>query len=223
MDFKKPINMPRGTHYGSNFFIVYSQKIKRNVKLYSNLEYYNFLNLEVDPNVSYFCEQPHKIDVVIDDKLSHAIFDMYVRYKDGTKELQEVKYEAELTNDDDSARRSQEQIRREQRWCEDNHYQFKVRTEKDIDKGKFWLQNLNVIAARRRQYTPTDNGFYKQQLQLVLKKKTLTIEHLCDNRLLPIDYEMDHISYLYCQGFIDMDVANRPFDKRMEVRLCQNT
>ena len=81
MKFTTPIEMPRGTHYGSNYFIVYSHKIKRNVKLYSNLEYYNFLTLETDPNVEYFCEQPHEISVCIDNKLGKAIFDMFVEYR----------------------------------------------------------------------------------------------------------------------------------------------
>ena len=53
MKFTTPIEMPRGTHYGSNYFIVYSHEIKRNVKLYSNLEYYNFLSRAND-----LCQAP---------------------------------------------------------------------------------------------------------------------------------------------------------------------
>ena len=114
MKFEKPIDMPRGSHYGSNYFIVYSQKIKRNVKLYSNLEYYNFLTLEVDPNIEYFCEQPYEISINIGNTLRKAVFDMYVKYKDGREEFQEIKYKSELSGEDDASIRSQEQIRREQ-------------------------------------------------------------------------------------------------------------
>ena len=83
MKYEKPIEMPRGTHYGSNYFVVYSHKLKRNATLYSNLEYYNFLTLEVNPNVEYFCEQPQEIAICLENKIRKAIFDMHVVYKDG--------------------------------------------------------------------------------------------------------------------------------------------
>ena len=82
MKFTTPIEMPRGTHYGSNYFIVYSHKIKRNVKLYSNLEYYNFLTLETDPNVEYFCEQPGfdaSLKYAI-DAMGETAFDFYEKF-----------------------------------------------------------------------------------------------------------------------------------------------
>lgn len=60
MNFTKPIDIPRSTHYGNNYFAVYSNKIHRICHFYSNLEYYNFLSLEINPKVSSFCEQPHQ-------------------------------------------------------------------------------------------------------------------------------------------------------------------
>ena len=219
MKFTTPIEMPRGTHYGSNYFIVYSHKIKRNVKLYSNLEYYNFLTLETDPNVEYFCEQPHEISVCSDNKLGKAIFDMFVEYKDGKIEFQEVKYKGELTGENDSSRRSQEQIRRQQHWCEENNINFAVRTEDDIIKGRFHMQNLNVIAARIRRYVPTENIYYDNIIKKMLKKNSFTIKSLIDHQMLPLNHEFDHICYLYCKGDIQMDVENQPLDNRMEVKL----
>lgn len=37
MHFDTPINMPRATHYGNNYWEVYSNKLKRKVCLFSNL------------------------------------------------------------------------------------------------------------------------------------------------------------------------------------------
>lgn len=222
MKFTTPIEMPRGTHYGSNYFIVYSHKLKRNVKLYSNLEYYNFLTLEVDPNVEFFCEQPHEISVCIDNKLGKAVFDMYVKYKDGREELQEVKYKCELIGEDESSRRSQEQIRRQQHWCEENNVNFVVRTEEDIIKGNFHMQNLNVIAARLRRYVPTESTYYDALIKKNLKRDSVTIKSLIEHRMLPLGHELDHICYLYCKGTIQMNVENQPLDNRMEIKLCQN-
>ena len=78
MNFNTPIDMPRATHYGNNYYVTYSSKLKRNVHLFSNLEYYNFLDLECDPNVVKFCEQPLQIDVILGNEVKHAIFDAWV-------------------------------------------------------------------------------------------------------------------------------------------------
>lgn len=91
MNFKEPIIMPRGTHFGNNYWEVYSSKIKRKVCLFSNLEYENFLTLELNPKIEYFCEQPLDAKVIIDGEETKTIFDFWVKYKDGTEEMQ-VKY-----------------------------------------------------------------------------------------------------------------------------------
>lgn len=221
MKYEKPIEMPRGTHYGSNYFIVYSHKLKRNVTLYSNLEYYNFLTLEVDPNVEHFCEQPQEIVICLENKICKAVFDMHVIYKDGREEYQEVKYKSELTGEDDASKRSQEQIRRQQHWCDENNANFVVRTEEDIIKGSFHMQNLNVIAARVRKYVPMEGSYYDPMLLKVLSKTNLTIGELVQKQLLPIGHEFDHLCHLYSTGVIDMDVANRVMDYKMEVRKCR--
>lgn len=44
----KPLEMPRGTAYGNNYNNTYSVKLQRNVILYSQLEYHNFLALEMN-------------------------------------------------------------------------------------------------------------------------------------------------------------------------------
>ena len=53
--YQTPIKMPRGLHYGSDYWISNSFKLKRNVHLYSMLEYANFIELEMNPSVEYFC------------------------------------------------------------------------------------------------------------------------------------------------------------------------
>ncbi len=222
MDFNKPLEMPRGTHYGNNYYMVYSQKLHRVVTLFSTLEYYNFLSLEMNSDVEKFCEQPLKIEIIQDGKVKHAIFDMWVRYKDGTEEFQEVKYSAEVEGEDEGSIRSQEQIRRERAWCESNNVQFGLRTEKDIIKGRFFVQNLNVIAARVRRYVPTEDAYYTPVIINILSaKKSMKIEDLINNNCLPINNELNHICYLYFNGTIDMNIATKIFDRKTEVTLCQ--
>jgi len=222
MDFDTPIEMPRATHYGNNYYVTYSSKLKRNVHLFSNLEYYNFLDLECDPNVIKFCEQPLKINFILENKVKHAIFDVWVRHKDGSEEMQEVKYDSELNGTDDVSIRSQEQIRREKHWCKENNIAFAVRTDKALKKGRYYLQNLNVMSARLRRYNPFEEAYYTPIIIKMLEKsKTASIETLKTHGMLPIGNEMPHLFYLYCKGIISLNIEDKPLDYGTEVTLCR--
>ena len=83
------------------------------------------------------------------------------------------------------------------------------------------MQNLNVIAARVRKYVPMEGSYYDPMLLKVLSKTNLTIGELVKTQLLPIGHEFDHLCHLYSEGVIDMDVANRVMDYKMEVTKCR--
>lgn len=221
MEFTKPIEMPRGTHYGSNYFIVYSKKIDRIMKFYSSLEYYNFLTLEMDPLVETFCEQPCEILIIVDGKKQKAVPDMWVRYKDGSEEFQEVKYSAEINGEDEAALRSQEQIKREEAWCKNNNVGFHVRTEKEISPGRCYISNLEILAAKNRIYQPAGNEEYTDMLKQVIKSDKVSVENLIEKDVLPYRAAWEHLSYLFYLGIISMDINNRPLDNKTEVWLCQ--
>lgn len=223
MNFTKPVEISRSTHYGNNFFAVYSNKIHRVCHFYSNLEYYNFLSLEIDPKVDKFCEQPLRIELLQENKLKHAIFDMWVLYRNGKEELQEVKYYSELTGNDPESLRSQEQIRREEHWCKDNNIDFVIRTDKTISKGYYFLNNANTIAAHLRRYVPTDDVYYNTLIINALEQNgELTIKDLICNDLLPIGSEISHLCYMYEKGLIDLNINNLPLSNRTEVSLWKD-
>ena len=223
MNFTEPIEIPRGTHYGNNYYAVYSNKIHRECHFFSTLEYYNFLTLEINPFVERFCEQPLKIEIMQDNKIKHAIFDMWVKYRNGEEELQEIKYSSELEGEDKAALRSQEQIRREELWCQGNNMNFVLRTEKTIVKGRFFLDNANVMAARLRRYIPTDTTFYDNRILKALDQHgPLLVDTLISGQLLPLQRELEHLCYMYEKGLINMNIENQPFGGKTEVSLCQN-
>lgn len=220
MNFNIPIEMPRATHYGNNYFVVYSNKLHRTCRFFSNLEYYNFLSLEINPDVETFCEQPLKIEIIQNNQLKHAIFDMWVKYRNGNEEMQEVKYQSELEKDDEKSLRSQEQIRREAAWCKDNGIDFVVRTDKNISKGKFFLNNINVMASRLRRYISTEDKYYNPRiLNAINNQNVITVEELIARELLPLNNELNHLCYMYEQGLIKMNIEDRPLDFRTEVTL----
>ena len=225
MTFTTPIEMPRSMHYGNEYYTTYSVKVGRVVNLFSKLEYFNFLALETDPTVETFCEQPLEIQIVEDGKVKKAIFDMWVKYKDGREELQEVKYTKELSGDSAAAIRSQEQIRRQKHWCEENGIPFVVRTEEDLLKGEYLIQNRSVIAGLIRRYTPTNAEHYNKLVIRCIedayydRRKKILMNDLISKELLPIGNEWAHIAYMYVRGMIDLNIGSKPLDLRTEVRL----
>ena len=222
MNFTEPLTMPRGSHYGSNYYKVYSAKLKRVATFYSNLEYYNFLSLDINHQVETFCEQPLKIDIIQENQIKHAVFDFWVKYKNGREEFQEIKYSSELIGSDQSSIRSQEQIRRQEQWCSVNKINFIVRTEKDIIQGPYHISSLNHIAARVRRYVPMEKNYYDPMIIKALELAgSMKIRDLIKDKLLPIGNEINHICYLYSHGIIDMDFARRPLDLNTEVYLWQ--
>jgi hypothetical protein len=56
-----PLLMKRGSKYGSNYWEVYSPKVKRIIRLFSDLEYDHWVLVENNPSVTSFCEQPLRI------------------------------------------------------------------------------------------------------------------------------------------------------------------
>lgn len=229
MNFTTPIEMPRGTHYGNEYYSVFSQKLGRNVHLFSKLEYFNLLDLEVNPNVVTFCEQPLQIEIVEDGKVKKAIFDMWVKYKDGREELQEVKYSKELSDESRAGIRSREQIRRQKLWAEENNIPFVVRTELELVNKEYALTNKSVIAGLVRRYTPSDGGYYEKLINRYLddaeydKRKKVTVGELLDKELLPISNEWAHLAYMYVNGLVDLNISKQPLDKNTEVKKYAKT
>ncbi|WP_318766123.1 TnsA endonuclease N-terminal domain-containing protein [Lactiplantibacillus carotarum] len=141
MEFK-PIFIPEGTKYGNNRWEVYSPKIKRRVKLYSDLEYYHWLTIEMDPNIISFCEQPLKIPDTKSPLSNHngfSIPDMIMEDTEHNYTIVEVKHRSELQN-----LRTQKQLKIQQGWAEDNKFAFRIFTD-DILKQRYLLATYKQI------------------------------------------------------------------------------
>lgn len=211
--------MPRGTKYGNNYYEVFSSRLNRVVRLFSNIEYYNYLSIEINPNVADFCEQPLQADIEIDGHKESAIFDMWVEYKNGECEFQEVKYKSELTGKDEKSLRSQEQIRRETIWCAEKGYKFTIRTDKDIIAGKYTVSNMNVMAARLRRYIPKDDYYTKRLVENLNGRRGMDFGAIKELKLLPQDKELDHICFLFREGIIKFNIDDRPIDDKLFISL----
>ena len=172
-----PINVPRGTHYGSNYYYTYSFKLKRYVKLYSQLEYHNFLTLEMNPLVETFCEQPLEIKIIVNEKEESSIFDMWVLYTNHKEEFQEVKYMSEINDSNNPPNRAIHQIEKQKLWCDNNRFNYNIRTDQDIYKGPYYINNLRFIHGTiiRCKFELMDE-YLQNILQLVGKERISILE-----------------------------------------------
>lgn len=205
-----PINMPRGTHYGSNYFYTYSIKLQRYVRLFSQLEYHNFLTLEMNPLVEEFCEQPLEIKVNINDKVESSIFDMWVLYKNHEEEFQEVKYISEIMVTINPPNRTNHQIEKQKLWCELNKCNYSVRTDQDIYKGPYYISNLRFIHGTVIRCKPELMEEYLIKVIQLVGKERISVLKLSDMLKTDNTNLINIIAYGIYTGKLEADILLSP-------------
>ena len=216
-----PIEMPVGNKYGSDYFITKSYKVRRIIKLYSNLEFKNWLTLELNPEVLTFCEQPYKAEMLVNGKNKETVFDMWVSYKDGLDEFQEVKYLNQLTDPQNKDyKRCIEQVNFQKKWCKANDIHYIVRNEIDIEKGEFYMENLLHMSSCIKNYDHAYAKSYYDKIQSLISKKTYTLEKLHYDlaSLLYFDEFLSVISFAYYDGILSLNLIDYPLDLNSVVK-----
>lgn len=150
-----PVPIKRSSKYGNNYWVTYSPKLNRNVRLFSDLEYDHWVLMETNPDVISFCEQPFEIEYFIEGKNAKSIPDMWVQYKNGSKHLVEVKYSKELMPESKNYEKAARQISIQRAYCNENGFTHYVHTEKDIRGNDILLSNMKMIIPyiKNREYT----------------------------------------------------------------------
>lgn len=200
--YTTPISMPRGTHYSNNYHIMPSRKLGRNVCAYSNLEYENLLCLEMNPEVEFYCEQPAEVSVMIDGEAHKTTFDVYVYYRNGNEEMQEVKYYDELHSDSEKGLRDQKQIKVQKIWCESNQINHLIKTDREIEKGEFTIRNIAWLAAKARRICATNKEVVKFICNYLAKHDFVTIGMLYEAGMLKRSNGLDVLADLAYHGKI---------------------
>lgn len=195
-----PINIKRSSKYGNNYWEVYSPKIRRNVRLFSDLEYENWILIETNPKIVSFCEQPLEIKYCIDGKSKKSILDMWILYDDNRQEFQEVKYESEL-NDINS--RSSQQVIFQKEWCERNGYDYVVKTDTEIRKNKVYLDTLKQIIGQVKNSTSLNNKDIEYVFETI-KYNTISLKVLSKITGFTYSYIVNIISILVYNGMCEI-------------------
>lgn len=180
-----------------------SVKENRTIEFESSLERDFLYLLEYDDNVISYCEQPIKIFYLVSGREIYYVPDFYVEYKDGRKEIIEVKYSQDLIDNKDIY---EKKFSVAKSFCEHNNIQFIIKSEIDIrtpllDNAKFYYKftrpNLDVPIAD-----------IKLLLYQFKDKNKLTVEELltksasCPENRGRLQFVM---WYLLCRGFILYD------------------
>jgi hypothetical protein len=214
----QPIIMPRGKKYGNNYWKSFSIKENRIVTFYSDLEYRNWLTVEMNPDIEHFCEQPLEIEIIIDGKPSKSVFDMWVSYKNGNEEFWEVKYLKDIEGNDKKSELVRKQIEKQKIWCNENHYIHKVRTENEIELGPEYINNLRYLSHLIKHLVPyKDVNPFRTELQTFLLHKNRSVGDIINAKILPEGNELAVLAYLIYDGTIKANLTMKPFAFNTEV------
>jgi hypothetical protein len=180
--YTTPVRKWKNGRYGNNHWFKYSPKIKRNIDMYSDLEYDHWILIENDPNVITYCEQPVWVKDVIDGEIINTIFDMWVKLKNGFECFVEIKYGAELDPSHEKySSRSATQVDQQRRWCLANGLNYEVRTEEFIHRNKLLLQNYKSLLPyinERKVVIKTDRQIIKALMNVESTLSIAAIEQL---------------------------------------------
>ena len=142
--YAQSVKVPPRGKYWSNLWKAYSPKLGREITLYSDLEYYNYITVEANPVIQVYCEQPTYARIYEEGKELSSIIDMWVLFKDGNEEFWEVKYQQDL-NVINERIMLQRQLAVQKEWCEINRYSYNIRCDQDIEADPVLIDSWGKI------------------------------------------------------------------------------
>lgn len=140
-------------NYGTTRVEFDSAKNRCKIVSQSMLEYIEYMRLEFDPEVISYV--PHPGEILIEDAAGEkhrSVFDAEVHMTDGSLIYEEIKYSKEIKegNDSNDPFRSLRQIEFQKKWCDENGYEYRVVTEKELAAYPALLNNCLFITQRLR-------------------------------------------------------------------------
>jgi hypothetical protein len=184
-------------------------KNKRNVKIFGELRYKNFILLEMKSKIIEFCEYPLILKIDIDGGEHEITFDMWVKYQDGSEELQIIDFlnhSESILNEDNTRYRKYKKI---SEWCITNNYIFNLISELDINKGMYYINNLRyLIGTIKRNEIPLLQRYVKILINK-LHDDRIKIGVLIDMQILPNDIAFSVLGHgIYC-GVLNADINDK--------------
>ncbi len=142
--YSRPSWNPGRGSYGNNFWQAYSPKLRRTVKLYSDLEYHHWILIEATPEIVTFCEQPLRMQSRFDGRDRASFIDMWVEWRDGTEQYRELKYAKDMAQRDENPFLSR-QLAVQEAWCRRHGVEHAIVTDEEVFANKLLLRNWRLI------------------------------------------------------------------------------
>lgn len=204
------INLPRG-NYTSNLWLVYSHKLQRELKLYTDLKYHHWITIESNPKVSAFCESPIKTYIVINGIKYIFFVDMWVQWSDGREEYREIILSKNLDQKLSDLHKDM---------CVKRGVNHCVVTEKDIYANNLYINNwiiiLNQLSNTRKrdlsklEYTIADWYYSNNKSSIYNLTNKLSSKYSSED-IITVICRLLHNGTLYAH----LDIY--PFDLSLEV------
>lgn len=211
-----PIVIPRNKKYGNNYWNSDGLKVgMREVTLYSDLEFDHFVDLETDPYVKTYCEQPKEISFVVNGELHTSIFDAWIQFMDDKEKFREVKYSVELNPKDPRNYRTLRQIEAQRNWCNENGFEYEVITEETLRKNHLALENkIKILSFVKNNPKPKHTEEVEQALA---NAKVIKLEDLEGKLELPYSLIFNASLWLLYSGKIKANLEKVILGKQTEV------
>lgn len=207
----EPLITDASKKYGNNRWLVYSNKLKRDVYLFSDLEYEHWLQVETDSYIVDFCEQPVKMEVLKNNKLQYSIVDMWVKYKNGKQLFIEIKYSKDLLKD-----KVKKQIDIQKVWCEAQQKNHLIKTEKEIKINSIHLSNLKLIIKKVNKSLETNHEVINL-INCQINSQPKTVQQVHFETKIEYNELFNTICILLYKGEIKSDLSFRYLSKSTEV------
>ncbi|REE67014.1 TnsA endonuclease-like protein [Paenibacillus taihuensis] len=212
----KPIIMPRSSKYGNNYWNSLGPKVDRDVTLYSDLEFDNFVRVETSWEVETYCEQYPEIPYLLDGELHTTIFDMLIKYRDGRVVYREVKYESELLSDDPRNYRTVRQIEAQRQYCLENGIIYEIMTDRSLRSSYKGLENrLKILSFVKNNPVPS----VASHLIKFVRHDKLSLQALSEITSTPYPIILEACFWLFYRGEVLLNIDESILCKETEVWL----
>lgn len=169
--------------YGCNYWEVYSPKLNRNVRLYRDIEYDHWALVEADPDITWYCEHPLKIQLRFGAQAVESSFHMLIR-RQGRHEYRRVVYA-----DDQVRASSRWRMQAEQVWCDAHGYGYAVISSDVIRQNPLYLSNWKRLLRHLGPERIREASPWKESVLQIVKS-----ERLCSIRAIENAFVRNHVT-----------------------------
>lgn len=207
-----PIVTNFSNKFGNNRWKTKSIKLDREVFLYSDLEYDNWLTVECNPSIIKFCEQPIQLKVPYKNSIRTSIPDMWILYDNGDEEIVEVKYTKDLNKV-----KVKEQIEIQRIWATKNCVKHRIVTEKDVRDNRLLLSNYKSLINILKNVEVKELVKLDDCLDVIRAHGPLKISEFTDFLAMDRVTVLKNIAFLIYMGHIKANIDICYFGDKLEV------